>query len=65
MRNKLNYTLDATLYVILCVGMMVILGLCVLVTVNAPIISNEEEVQQSLDYNDYINFVEKEEECMK
>lgn len=55
------------IFVVSCVGIMAMLGIIILVMVNSPIIQKDEEVitEQSLSYTDYMEFVAKEESCLK
>lgn len=59
--NLMNF-----IFIVCCLGLMALLGLIVFIMVNSPIIEKDPvQVEQSLDYTDYINFVNKEEACQK
>ena len=55
--NLMNF-----IFVVCCLGLMALLGLIVFVMVNSPVIEEKHvQVEQSLDYTDYVNFVNKDE----
>lgn len=51
--------------IICCTIFMLVIGLCVYVVINMPIVGddNDQEIRRGLTYTDYVDFVAKEGKC--